>query len=253
MGDIWTNNAAAYGANSWTGTPVNGMTLSGGNTGAWSSTYAYTWTSINPYFSSATVFNGEVVVVTWVNQGTNTLNQGATNGDFEFYVGNGNTISIGRRTLIEKVNINEVRNAYQPSACTSDWTPPPETTAPPLTDCEEAPADAGAEETLEEVLCLCDEFRTDGWSWERNALTSRLVSQMENLREAGGPISNDSPKFLQKWNRRINFSLFHHETNDDNTVNNVYDHRRMWRKVCRNKKVKEDFLRKAAEKIDNMN
>jgi hypothetical protein len=106
------------------------------------------------------------------------------------------------------------------------------------------------EAKLLEVICLCDDYRSTGFTWELNELSDDLESKVEALRDAGGDLTDSSPNFLKKWKKRLNFAAHLHDNVDVGTVD--FFHRRVWRKVCRAIKLPQQFLIKAAQRLDSM-
>jgi len=106
------------------------------------------------------------------------------------------------------------------------------------------------EAKLLEVSCLCDDYISTGFTWELNELSDDLESKVEALQAAGGVLTDSSPKFLKKWKKRMDFAAHLHDNVDVGTVD--FFHRRVWRKVCRAIKRPQQFLIKAAKRLDSM-
>jgi len=106
------------------------------------------------------------------------------------------------------------------------------------------------EAKLLEVFCLCDDYRSAGFTWELNELSDDLETKVEDLRDAGGSLTGSSPNFLKKWKKRLGFAAHLHDNVDVGTVD--FFHRRVWRKVCRAIRRPKQFLIKAAKRLDAM-
>ena len=84
-------------------------------------------------------------------------------------------------------------------------------------------------------------------------LTDDLERKVRKLEQAGGELTTTSPAFLKKWKERMRFHVYLHESADDNTVNNAFYHRRVWRRICLSTKRRREMMRTFALKIDSLN
>ena len=108
-GDL-ASSMTSYSSNTWSGSPLTGTTMGGGNTGNFGGTY--TWSGITPSANTGSTFTGQSITVSWSNNG-NTLNTAATSGDFIAYIGNGNTTST--HTEIGRVSVGDVGVVPEPT------------------------------------------------------------------------------------------------------------------------------------------
>ena len=122
-----------------------------------------------------------------------------------------------------------------------------------MTLCENKDDSDNITDTFDEVVCLCEEYESEGWTWGRNVLTDDLERKVRKLEQAGGELTDTSPAFLRKWKKRMRFHVYLHESADDNTLNNVFYHRRVWRRVCLSTKRRREMMRTFALKIDSLN
>jgi hypothetical protein len=123
-----------------------------------------------------------------------------------------------------KFVITNTRQGYQPYLTTVHF-------KGVLTSCTDQDGSSKALEKLDEIYCLCDEYSAEGWTWSRNKLSNGLVDKIQSLHDMDTTAQNGR-RFMERWNKRLAFAIFLHATNDDTTKDNIYYHRRVWRKIC---------------------
>jgi hypothetical protein len=126
-----------------------------------------------------------------------------------------------------------------------------ETCCAPHTVCENKDNSDSVEEKLNEIICICDEYKSEGWTWKRHDFSDELETKLKNLQSAAGNVNESSKKYLKRWQKRVDFFVHLHDSADDNTVDNTFFHRRVWRKVCRAIKRENTFMTRTARFIDS--